>query len=121
MKKTLLKRLKSFTYAFHGLKILIREEPNARIHLFAAFSVLIVGVYYRISSLEWIALVFAIGLVIAFEIVNSSIEGIADFISPDKHHAIKKIKDLAAAGVLIAAFTALTVAFIVFLPKIFDL
>jgi len=118
MRKTLQNRLKSFTYAFNGLVVLIQEEPNARIHLIATGIVLIAGFYFRISPSEWIAVVLAIGLVIALEIVNSSIEGIADFISPDKHGAIKKIKDLAAAGVLIAALTALTVGLIIFLPKI---
>src|SRR6187551_2462016 len=100
------RRLKSFSYALNGLKILLKEEHNTRIHLVAAMVVVIVGFVLEISTTEWIALVFAIAFVITTEILNSSIENIADFISPEKHEKIKKIKDLAAAGVLIGAITA---------------
>ena len=112
------KRVKSFGYAFNGLKILIQEEHNSRIHILAACIVVIAGYFFQLSGLEWIAIVFAIGLVIAFEIFNSAIENIADFISPGQDDSIKKIKDLSAAGVLIVALTAAIIGLIVFVPKI---
>ena len=111
-------RLKSFGFAFNGLKILVREEHNARIHLFAVVCVIIAGVFVKISVSDWIAVVFAFGFVIVMEIVNSAIEGIADFVSPEKHEMIKKIKDLSAAAVLIAAITAFIIGLIIFVPKI---
>lgn len=112
-------RMNSFRYAFNGLKVLFREEHNAQIHFVIAAVVVIVGWVLDISAVEWIALVFAIGLVIAFEIVNTAIENLADFVSPEKHHAIKKIKDLSAAAVLITAFSAVVVGMIIFVPKLF--
>jgi len=112
------KRVKSFGYAFNGLKILIQEEHNSRIHILAACIVVIAGYFFQLSGLEWIAIVFAIGLVIAFEIFNSAIENIADFISPGQDDSIKKIKDLSAAGVLVVALTAAIIGLIVFIPKI---
>ena len=111
------KRLKSFKYAFNGLKILIREEHNVRIHVFITGCVLTAGLVLKISYSEWIAVVLCIGMVIALEMINSAIENIADFISPEKHEQIKKIKDLAAGAVLVGALTAVTVGLIVFLPK----
>lgn len=115
------KRIKSFGFAFNGLKILIREEHNSRIHLFAICCVVIGGLILRISSTEWIAVVFASGFVVVMEIVNSAIENISDFISPEKHEMIKKIKDLSAAAVLIAALTAVITGLIIFAPKIYCL
>jgi len=79
------KRLQSFKYAFNGLKILVSEEHNSRVHIIAAIVVIILGFILSISPYEWIALVFAIGFVITMEIVNSAIENICDFISPEKH------------------------------------
>jgi len=114
-------RLKSFGFAFNGIKVLIREEHNARIHLLAVVCIIIAGFAFKISSLEWIAVVVSFGFVIAMEIVNSAIEGISDFISPDKHEMIKKIKDLSAAAVLIAAITAFIIGLIIFVPKIIEL
>ena len=112
------KTVTSFVYAFNGLKIMILEEPNSRIHLFAAICTIIAGILLKVSLNEWIALVFAIGFVITLEIVNSAIENIADFISPGKDEMIKKIKDLSASGVLVSTITALMIGLIIFLPKI---
>ncbi len=110
--------MQSFTYAFNGLKLLLKQEHNARIHLFAAVCVIVTGIVFQISLLEWIAVVFAIGFVFSMEILNSAIEGLADFVSPEWHDKIKIIKDLSAAGVLISAITALIIGLIVFLPKL---
>jgi len=111
-------RIRSFGFAFNGLKILIKEEHNSRIHLIAAILIVLAGFYFQISMMEWLAITFAIGFVIVLEIINSAIENISDFISPEKNDSIKKIKDLAAAGVLISALTALVIGFIVFIPKV---
>jgi diacylglycerol kinase len=115
------KRIRSFGFAWNGLKILVREEHNARIHLFATLCVLVAGILLEISTLEWISVVLAIGMVIALEAVNSAIENLADFVSPERHNWIKKIKDLAAAAVLVGALAAFLVGLLVFVPRIWDL
>ncbi|MBP1672911.1 MAG: diacylglycerol kinase [Bacteroidetes bacterium] len=120
-KFSIFKRLKSFEHAFNGLLILIKEEHNARIHLFATICVIFAGVLFKISLNEWIAIIFSIGLVFCLEIINSSIENIADFIYPEKHEKIKKIKDLSASGVLMSAITAMIIGLIIFIPKIIKL
>ena len=117
---SLRKRLKSFGFAFNGLVILLREEHNSRIHFIAAFITVFIAFWLKISAIEWVAIVFAIGFVITLEIINSAIENMADFISPEKHEMIKKIKDLSAAGVLVGSITSLIIGIIVFLPKIID-
>lgn len=114
-------RLKSFTYAFNGLRILFKEEPNAWIHLLATLAVVIAGVLFRISLMEWVAVVFAIGLVFSFEIINSSVEDLCDFVCTERHDQIKKVKDLAAAAVLVSAITAAAVGLLVFVPKIVEM
>jgi diacylglycerol kinase len=113
-------RIKSFKYAFNGLRILIQEEHNARIHLFIAIIIIITGFIFSISNLEWIAVIFAIGFVITSELLNTAIEQIANFISPEKHESIKRIKDISAAAVLISVISAVFIGFIIFWPKIFS-
>lgn len=120
-KFSIAKRLKSFTYAFNGLRVLIKEEHNAWIHLFATVCVVAAGILFKISPMEWVAVVFAIGLVFSFEIINTSVENIADFICLERDDRIKRIKDLAAAAVLVSAITAAVIGLIVFIPKILEL
>ena len=120
-KFSIAKRLKSFTYAFNGLRILFREEHNSRIHLFATVCVIVAGVLLKLSILEWVAIAFAVGLVFSGEIFNSSIEDLADVVCPERDNRIKKVKDMAAAAVLVNAIAAATIGLLVFLPKIIRL
>jgi diacylglycerol kinase len=112
------KRLQSFRYAFNGIRILLLEEHNARIHVFIAICVIIAGFVFKVSIYEWLFLIMSIGIVLTLEIINSSIENIADFISPEKQDKIKVIKDLSAAAVFVGAITAAIIGFIVFIPKL---
>ncbi len=78
------------------------------------------GFIFKISLNEWISLILVVGLVFICELVNTSLEALADFASKEKHPQIKKVKDLAAASVLISAFVALLVGIIIFCPKIIE-
>ena len=97
---TFRKRARSFKFAFNGIKLLITKEHNAWIHCFAAVCVLIAGMVFGLSRMEWIAVTIVIGAVLAAEAVNSSIEA------------------LAAGAVLLMAIAAAIVGFVIFIPKI---
>ena len=120
-KFSIAKRLKSFTYAFNGLKVLFAEEHNSRIHLFATVCVIIAGALLKLSVLEWAAVAFAVGLVFSGEIFNSAIEDLSDVVCPERDDRIKKVKDLAAAAVLGNAIAAAVIGLLVFVPKIIQL
>ncbi|NLF43175.1 MAG: diacylglycerol kinase family protein [Bacteroidales bacterium] len=112
------KRCDSFKFAFNGLRTLIVGELNAIIHLVAAIAVIIAGIFSHIELYQWAMIVFAIGFVFAMELINTAIECMADFVSPEKKQAIKIIKDLSAAAVLVSAITAFVVGLIIFVPLI---
>ena len=119
MKRISLDRfLNSFRFAFDGVKTLLKEEENYLIHTIAALVVIILGLIYRLSSTEWVSIFVAIGFVMITETLNTSIENIMDYISTEKKPAIKRIKDLSAAAVLISAVIASSIGLLVFLPKI---
>ena len=111
-------RLLSFRYAFSGIRLFLAKEHNAFLHLAATLVVVVLSWTTKVSSLEAIALAFAIGFVWVTEMFNSCIEKIMDFISEDPHPSIRFIKDLSAAAVLISAFIALVTGFIIFIPKL---
>lgn len=116
-KFSLTKRIKSFSYAFAGLKVLFKYEHNSRIHAVAAICVIAAGFLFRISYVEWIAVLIVIGMVFAAEIFNSSLERIADFIQPERDDRIRDIKDLGSAAVLVTAIIAAVIGIMIFLPK----
>jgi undecaprenol kinase/diacylglycerol kinase (ATP) len=112
---------KSFTYALRGISTLFKEEFNARVHFLAAMVAVVLGFILKVVWFEWVILVLVIGGVFAMELINTSIEGLADLYSRELNPKIKKIKDLSAGAVLVAAITALIVGVIIFLPKILSL
>lgn len=111
-------RLASFVYAFEGIKAFLRGEPQALMHALATLFVIIAGYYFEITKQEWIAVIFAIGIVIVSEMLNTAIEKLTDMVSPEIHPKAKVVKDLAAGAVLMASMVAAVIGLIVFLPKI---
>ena len=110
-------RIRSFKYAFRGLWWVLRKEHNFRIHL--AFVVILIPlcILLRISLTEWALITLCIGLVLSMELVNSAIELLADKFSLKRDPVIGKIKDIAAAAVLISAIAAAAVGLIILVPK----
>lgn len=113
------KRIRGGSYAIKGALLLIRTEPSIQVQMVISILVTIAGFYFELTNTEWMFQIFAIGLVLSTEGLNSAVEGIADFIHPDFHTKIGYIKDVAAGAVLFAAFTAITIAAIIYIPYIF--
>lgn len=114
------KRIKGGGYAIKGAWILIKTEPSIQVQVAISVIMTIVGFYFDLTRTEWMFQIFAIGLVLSTEGLNSSIEGIADFIHPDFHTKIGYIKDVAAGAVLFAALTAIIIAAIIYIPYLVD-
>ena len=112
------KRLAAFAHAWNGIRHAVATETNMQIHLVAAVLAALFGWLLDLGPLEWVAIVFAIGLVWGMEVVNSAIERLVDLASPTFHPLAKQAKDLAAGAVLIASLTALVIGAIVFVPRI---
>ncbi|MCS6819131.1 MAG: diacylglycerol kinase family protein [Chitinophagales bacterium] len=110
-----MKRLiQSFCFAFDGVRVIVREQPNFRIHILALIVVSILGYFFEISKMEWLAVALVSGLVFTAEAFNSALESAVDLSSPNVHPLAKKAKDMAAAAVLLASITAVFVGAIVF-------
>lgn len=110
--------LKSFVYAWQGMLTACREEVKMRIHISCAFFVVLISFYLHLNALEWIAVIGCIGLVMMAELFNTALETLADHISPSAHEQIKKVKDMAAGAVLIAAIAAAIIWLIILIPHV---
>ena len=111
-------RLRAFRFAFEGVGYLMRTQPNARIHLVVTVAVVSLAAWLRVDREGWVWLVLAIGLVWAAEAFNTALEAVVDLASPETHPLAKASKDVAAAGVLLAAITAAAVGLLVLGPRL---
>lgn len=119
--KGIRKFLRSFTYPIKGLKYAYRNEQNLAVDVAMALIVIIFGFLFRIEKYEWAILVLTIGLVIAFELINTAIEAVVDLVTEEYHPLAKVAKDTSAAAVFIFAIVSVIIGFIIFLPKIINL
>jgi len=113
------KHLISYTYAFRGIWLAFRHEPNMIFHVIAALAVLIVNYALGISQTEWLITVMLIGLAWTAEVFNTAIEKLADRVTKEQDPIIGQVKDLAAGAVLIICLAAVVCAVIIYYPYLF--
>jgi len=89
-----------------------------RIHLAAAITASLAGLFFSISSIEWVLIAGCIVLVFCLEIINTAIENICNLITREHNLQIKYIKDITAAAVLMACLLAVITGLVIFIPYI---
>ncbi len=112
-----LNRLKSVKYAAKGFWILISTESSIIAQIMISIIMIVLGFIMNISATEWMFQIFAIGLVLVSESLNTAIEKIADFIHPNYHDKIGHIKDVSAGAAFFSAIIAIIIGFIIYIPK----
>ncbi len=111
-------RLKAFQYAFKGLKKLIFSEDSFKAQFLIGLFAILLGLLFKISTIEWMMQLICIGLMLSTEALNTAVEKIADYIQPNYHKEIETIKDIGAGAALIAAIISLILGCIIYIPKI---
>jgi len=111
-------RLQSIVNALRGMGVLLRSQPNARLHLAATVTVGIFGAAFGVTGSEWALIVLAITLVWGAEALNTALEVLADAVEAAYHPMIGKAKDVAAGAVLITAIGAAVIGLLVFVPYV---
>lgn len=110
------KQLRSFGYAWKGIRYCVGKEQNLSFHLIATVVTVIAGFTFGISRTEWMIVLLCIGAVIAAELFNTAIEKLVDLVSPERHPIAGQVKDIAAGAVLVCAVAAAMVGLLIFTP-----
>ena len=119
LKQRSVKRLfKSFKYAIDGIIYAFKFEQNIIAHTIICITVIMLGMLLKIDHFEWLVCFILFGLVIATELINTSIEAMVDLICPKKDPLAKIAKDTASGAVLVFALVSVIAGLIIFVPKI---
>jgi diacylglycerol kinase (ATP) len=108
------RQINSFGYALKGLRTAFATQQNFKVQVAAAFAVAAAGIYFSITPVEWALVAFAIALVMVAELLNTAIELLTDHVQPTHHPLAGKVKDVAAAAVLLSFIAACIIGVIVF-------
>ena len=106
--------------ALHGLKNAFQREFS--LHLILGSMVICIGLgcFFQISLVEWSFTILLLGLMMAIELMNSSIEAVVDLVSPAIHPLAKIAKDTASAAEAVFASISFVSFCLIFIPKIVD-
>ncbi|MCL6471679.1 MAG: diacylglycerol kinase [Firmicutes bacterium] len=110
--------LQSFNYAIDGLIYVLRTQRNMRIHFAAAAFALGLALFLKLSTWAFVALIFAIILVMVAELINTAIEATIDLVTTAYDPIAQIAKDVAAGAVLLASINAVLVGYFVFFQKL---
>lgn len=110
---------RSFGQAYRGILYSWKTQRHLQVHTFAASCVLAAAWWSRLSRVEWVLLLFAIGSVIAAEVMNTAVEIVVDLVQPNFHPLAGMAKDVAAGAVLVTAIQAVIIGIIVLGPSFF--
>ncbi len=114
----LAKFIRSFGYAFEGLRLSVMVDQNVRFHLAVGVLVFISALLLKVSTAEILFVVFAIFFVIICEMLNTAIEEMTNLIKKEHSEEARVAKDIAAAAVLLSALFALIVGIVVLVPRL---
>jgi len=110
-------RQRSFAAAFKGIPYILKES-NFKIHTGLGLLSLVGAYLFHFNLLEWIIVLLCIIFIFTLEAFNTAIEYLVDFISPEQNEKVGKIKDIAAAAVLIGAIGVAVVGVLLFGQKV---
>ena len=96
-------------FAQQGLKTAIASEKSLRFQLMFAAATIFICLLLQPALFWWVIIIAMIALVLAAELFNTALELICDFIQPDHHPTIKKVKDISAGAVMMVSFAALVI------------
>ena len=118
IRNSILKTLKSFRFAFHGIYLVVRFENNTRVHVLATLAVMALGFFLELSLIEWAIILTQVGLVWTAEVFNTALEKLVDLVSPEYNPKAGVIKDVAAGAVLVTSLIAAIIGLLIFGRKV---
>ena len=108
--------VKSFGYAFEGIRLGLSVDQNLRIHSFVGIFVIILSLFLRLPKSEFFLVVLAVFFVWFAELINTAIEEMTNLIVQEHRKEAKIAKDVAAAAVLLSAVYAIIMGIVIIIP-----
>ena len=110
-----------FKYSFAGMAHCFKNETSFIFETIAMVLIILFGIIFKISFMEWIFSVLSMLLIMEVEFLNTAIEATVDMVTKEYHPLAKIAKDCGSAATCMATFMALIVNLIIFVPRLLEL
>ncbi|MDP2864275.1 MAG: diacylglycerol kinase family protein [bacterium] len=105
----------SFRAAFQGLRMAISEQ-TFQVMVLIALATIFLMIYFKVTFVEKLIIIFLIAVVLALELINTQIEKVLNILKPDYDQKVKIIKDISAGAVLLFCLGAIIIGILIFFP-----
>ena len=105
----------SFRAAFQGLRLVISEQ-TFQVMVLIALATIFLMIYFEVTFVEKLIIIFLIAVVLALELINTQIEKVLNILKPDYDQKVKIIKDISAGAVLLFCLGAIIIGILIFFP-----
>lgn len=103
-----------FANAFRGIRQGIVGQSSFFVHLALAFATLVLAIILHCEVWQWCVLGLCIGLVLAFELMNSAVESLAKGLCHEHNEHVGRALDIASGAVLVASIVAASIGIAIF-------
>lgn len=104
---------RKFFYAWRGLVYAFQKGVHLKIQFSIALMMVIFSIFMQLSVMEWIAIIFAIFMVLITETLNTAIEINVDLVTLKQRPRAMLAKDVAAGAVLLSAINSIVVGVLI--------
>ena len=109
-----------FRDAFRGIRVGVLGERSFAVHIPAAIAVVAAGVFFNVTTTEWLVLVLCIALVMTAELLNTALEHLAKAVTRERNVHVGAALDIAAGAVLVASIGAVICGAVIFVPHAWE-
>ncbi|HIT10669.1 MAG TPA: diacylglycerol kinase family protein [Candidatus Onthousia faecigallinarum] len=112
---------KSLNHSLDGLILAVKKESSLKILIGVALLVLMLGVLFQVSAVDWLFILLMIGCCFGAELFNTAIESVVDLATQEIHPLAKAAKDTASAAELVFLVMSAIMLCIIFIPEVMTL
>ena len=110
---------RKFQDAFQGLRQSVQKQSSYKVHFLFAFLVILTGLLLNLDSVRWALLILCITIVLAGEMLNTSMEELAKAITDQHDEHIARALNIASGAILVLSLGAAVVGLLVFIEAFF--
>lgn len=104
----------SVRHAWRGLIHVIEHEKNFMIQVVFLGGAIVAAALLEISIAQFMVVILVAAALLAFEMVNTALEMLADVVQPQYHEKIGLLKDVTAGAVLVVAAAAIIIGLMIY-------
>ena len=90
-------------------------------HAITTLVSVILGFTLNISVNQWMVILISLGIILAFELINTAIEACVDMVTVEYNELAKIAKDCGSAASVVTSGMYLIIFTVIFIPKIIEL